>query len=179
MKNITTILSEEHQNILKMIDLVMNECEQLENGKEIDVPFFQNVISFIKNYADGFHHKKEEDILFKTMLEQAEYLHCNPIPVMLHEHDEGRHYVRGMEEALLKKNADALGENARNYGFLLQEHIYKEDNILYPMAEEALSEDQKEQVEMLYGKVNPENFFDKEINLLLEELAGMQTKEQQ
>ncbi|MBK6285391.1 MAG: hypothetical protein IPF54_24465 [Draconibacterium sp.] len=62
MKNITKILSEEHQNILKVIDVILYECEQMENGKQINSSFFNDVIFFIKNYADGFHHAKEEDI---------------------------------------------------------------------------------------------------------------------
>ena len=49
-----------------------------------------------------------------------------------------------------------LVENARGYGFLLMDHIYKEDNILYPMAEESLTEEQKEKVLQLYDEVEAE-----------------------
>ena len=33
MNNVTQILSDEHQNILKVIDAVLNECNELEIGK--------------------------------------------------------------------------------------------------------------------------------------------------
>jgi hypothetical protein len=33
MKNITRELSEEHQNILKVIDMVLAECDKLEKGR--------------------------------------------------------------------------------------------------------------------------------------------------
>jgi hemerythrin-like domain-containing protein len=171
MKNVTRILSEEHQHILKVIDVVLEECEQLEKGKEINARFFQNVISFIKNYADGFHHAKEENVLFKTMLEDTGNMHCNPIPVMLHEHDEGRAYVKGMEEALQSDDVIKLTENASGYCYLLQEHIFKEDNILYPMAEEGLSDEQKQRVEELYQNVNTGDFFDSDINAFIENLS--------
>ncbi len=176
MKNITKILSEEHQNILKVIDVVMDECEQMENGKEINRGFFKDVIYFIKNYADGFHHAKEEDVLFKTMLEDTGNMHCNPIPVMLHEHDEGRTYVKGMEEALLQNDVKKLIKNACGYGYLLQEHIYKEDNILYPMAEEGLNDEQKLRVEELYQKVNTGDFLNKDINAFIENLIQNENK---
>jgi hemerythrin-like domain-containing protein len=153
MKNITHILSEEHQNILKVIDAMLSECDSLENGKELDKNFFERAIEFIKNYADTFHHAKEEDILFKVMLDNADGMHCNPIPVMLHEHDLGRKFVSSMVEGLKGNNTQLLIENARGYGFLLKDHIYKEDQILYPMAEEALSEEQKERVQLLYDEV--------------------------
>lgn len=153
MKNITQILSDEHQTILKVIDAVVTECEALESGKELELEFFQKTIDFIKNYADKFHHAKEEDILFKAMLENIENLHCNPIPVMLHEHDEGREFVKGMEEGIAENNKEKIIENARGYGMLLQNHIYKEDNVLYPMAEEALTDEQKELVNQKYNEV--------------------------
>lgn len=176
MKNITTILSEEHQIILNVIEVMFEECEHMKNGEVIDHNFFRNVIYFIKNYADGFHHIKEEDILFKVILDKAAKMHCDPIPVMLHEHEEGRRYVKGMEDALYRNNVHKLTENASGYGHLLQSHIYKEDNMLYPMAEEALSDIQKKQVEELCNKININVFFNNSINNFLEILYQRQVK---
>ena len=153
MKNVTQVLSEEHQIILKVIDAVLHECRAIENGKPFDSKYFIEVIDFIKNYADKFHHAKEEDILFKAMLESIENLHCNPIPTMLHEHEAGRDYVKGMEEGLSISNANQVVENAIGYCSLLQNHIYKEDNVLYPMAEEALSDEEKDMVLKRYSQV--------------------------
>lgn len=163
MNNVTQILTSEHQYILKVISAALNECEKVENGKELDLDFFEKTVDFIKNYADKFHHAKEEDILFKAMLENVDGLHCNPIPVMLHEHQEGRNYLQGMEQGLAGKNTAKLIENTRAYGFLLQQHIYKEDNILYPMAEQTLTQEKKLEVNRLYQKAD--NAFDKEMNV--------------
>ena len=129
------ILSDEHKNILKVIEFLEEECCSIENGKEIDKEFFEKIIDFIKNYADGFHHAKEEDILFKEMDKNQRELHCNPIEQMLYEHDLGRGYVKGMEWGVKENNKD----NTRGYCRLLREHIYKEDNVLYPLADEALN----------------------------------------
>jgi hemerythrin-like domain-containing protein len=154
MKNITKVLSDEHQIILKVIQNVLNECKEMEDGKSLDPEYFRKVIDFIQNYADRFHHAKEEEVLFKAMLENIGNLHCNPIPVMVHEHDEGRNYVRGMEESLSEKDNDKLIGYARSYCYLLQDHIYKEDNILYPMAENALSDAEKEFVLVRYNEAD-------------------------
>jgi len=165
MKNITQILSDEHQIILKTIDAVLRECTEIENGKTLKVEYFQKTIDFIKNYADKFHHAKEEDILFKAMLENVENLHCNPIPVMLHEHDEGREFVKGMEQGISENNTAKIIENARGYGMLLQNHISKEDNVLYPMAEEALTNEQKEVV--IHKYIEVESRFNEEMDIEL------------
>jgi len=153
MKNVTAVLSEEHQNILRVIDTMLDECQKIRNGKKLEILFFEKAIDFIKNYADKYHHAKEEDILFLAMLENSEVMHCNPIPVMLSEHDSGRNYVKKMEKGLNENNPQLVVEGAIQYGQLLQQHIYKEDNVLYPMAEEALSEEQKERVLNKYDVV--------------------------
>jgi len=167
MNTITGILSEEHQNILKKIDSIFTECDLLEKGKELEKIFFEKAIDFIKNYADRYHHAKEEDILFKVMLENLGGMHCNPIPVMLHEHETGRHYVKGIEEGLNENNKEKIVGNAREYGSLLQEHIFKEDNILYPMAEEALNDQQKAEILLKYDEVSSGEFSNEKIQKYL------------
>ena len=156
--NITQVLSEEHQNILKVIDGVLKECNEIEGGEDLDKGYFSEVIDFIKNYADAYHHAKEEDILFKAMLDNVENMHCNPIPVMLHEHEEGRQYINNLEEGIANSDKEQILTNARGYCLLLRDHIYKEDNVLYPMAEQALSEAQKEEVQAKYKQVKDKLF---------------------
>ena len=143
----TKILSEEHKYILKVIDALNKECGALQSGRSIDTNFFRNAIDFIRNYADKFHHAKEEDILFKELCKPQVGMHCNPVEQMLHEHELGRNFVKEIEKGLSENNRNKIIENTRGYTGLLQEHIYKEDNILYPMADEALS--QKVQKSML------------------------------
>lgn len=145
--NATQILSEEHQNILKVIAAIEKECEKLDSGQKIDEDFFTRSIDFIRNYADKFHHAKEEDILFKEFCKDTSKVHCNPVDQMLHEHNVGREFVKGMEKNIKNKDKKKLAENARGYARLLQEHIFKEDNILYPMTDEAI--DEKRQKSML------------------------------
>jgi len=139
----TKILAEEHQNILKVIDALLKQCDALESGGGLDKDFFNKAIEFIRGYADRFHHAKEEAILFVELCKDTVQMHCNPTEQMLHEHDLGRGFVKKMEQGLAENDRKKIIENARGYSRLLQEHIYKEDNILYPMAEEALSQETK------------------------------------
>ena len=153
MKKSTTILSDEHKNILKVIDSVLKKCDEIEIGKEIDKEFFVRAIDFIKNYADKFHHNKEEDILFLELNKEGVLDHCNPIGQMLHEHDLGRGFVKGLSEAVEKGENVETVKNARGYCELLQEHIFKEDNILYPMADTALSEETQKIIFEKFAKI--------------------------
>jgi hemerythrin-like domain-containing protein len=65
---------------------------------------------------------------------------------MLYEHDLGRRLLRDMEESLHKINKDPEAKKdlivtSLNYIELLRQHIFKEDNILFKMAEEVLDDD--------------------------------------
>tara|TARA_Y100000310_G_C20291017_1_gene627219 strand:- start:110 stop:628 length:519 start_codon:yes stop_codon:yes gene_type:complete len=144
MRTALEILSGEHQNILKVTNALIKECDALQSGKEVDKVFFKKVIEFVRKYADKFHHAKEEDILFVELCKDEVQMHCNPTQQMLHEHDLGRNFIKKLENGLEEEDRNKIIENARGYAQLLQEHIFKEDNILYPMAEQSLSQDIKE-----------------------------------
>ena len=144
------ILVKEHENILKIAEILEKECRALESRKEqaANKEFFMSVISFIKDYADRFHHAKEEKILFKefeTCVNEGR-VHCNPVEQMLFEHDKGRAAVKLMVEGVEAGDKNKLITGGRAYTALIREHIFKEDNILYPMADEALSQNVKEKI---------------------------------
>lgn len=162
MNTPTKILSAEHQNILKVINVLVKECDALESEKDLDKTFFTKVIDFIRNYADKFHHAKEEDILFVELCKDTAQMHCNPTQQMLFEHDLGRNFVKNMEEGLGGNDNKKMVENARGYARMIQEHIFKEDNILYLMADEALSAEVQESILDRFKQV--EIKFDAEIN---------------
>lgn len=152
----TAGLMKEHQLILKYVDL-MERCAILNlHNPELRILFDQagSFIEFIHEYADRFHHTKEENILFRYLEIPGVLTHCNPVPQMLYEHEQARGYVRNMEIALNGKNLHSLAENAQRYVDLMQLHIHKEDNILYPMAEQGLSDELKAMISKEYAEAD-------------------------
>ena len=148
----TEILSEEHGVILRVITALESATSRLEAREEIQASFFLEAADFIKGFADGCHHRKEEGVLFKSMAANGVPVQNGPIGVMLADHEQGRAFTRGMREAAQKlqdgdrEAAAAVIANARGYAGLLRTHIYKEDNILFPMAGRAIPLEQQAQV---------------------------------
>ncbi|OFZ24941.1 MAG: hypothetical protein A2381_12760 [Bdellovibrionales bacterium RIFOXYB1_FULL_37_110] len=153
--NVTNKLINEHQLIIKYISLLEGYLARLdvEINRENLFLKFGDFVDFIKNYADNYHHAKEENILFKYMEQPGVLNHCNPLPVMLNDHENGRHFVRELSQAILRNDYDNARLNAKGWAELLLEHIYKEDNILYVMAEEGLNDEQKNNITIEYKKV--------------------------
>lgn len=79
---------------------------------------------------------------------------------VLDEHTLGRGYVQGMSEAVAKyKAGDAkvlvrFAEIGRDYIALLTDHIEREDNMLFPIADAHLSEEQQEELEKRFAVVD-------------------------
>ncbi|MEK9137361.1 MAG: hemerythrin domain-containing protein, partial [Bacteroidota bacterium] len=116
-------------------------------GKVVDVRELARMLDFLKGFADGCHHGKEENILFPAMEKAGIPREHGPIGVMLGEHELGRKYIRGMGEALEREKAhdtswaSAFASSARAYRNLLTQHIEKENNILFPMADIHIAHD--------------------------------------
>lgn len=149
------ILIEEHKHILSFLESIEAECIEILNGKEIDSEVFFQAIDFIRNYADGYHHKKEEDILFKYMVENlGEIAETLVRSGMLVEHDLGRYHTKELENALYlyeeeKKDITKLSiiSHAMSYVDLLRRHIEKEDMVAYTYAKRQLSKDLMDRVD--------------------------------
>ncbi|PLX80281.1 MAG: cation-binding protein [Desulfuromonas sp.] len=156
--NVTQVMVDEHKLILRMIALVEKNTELLEQGKFRDWQFYLDAVDFIRNYADRFHHAKEEDVLFIELIKNGMPEKQSPIEAMHMEHDQGRAHVRAIEEAAQKALAGESGqaaiiaENARGYAALLRGHIEKEDDILYPLAERVLPEEVRERMLQAYDR---------------------------
>ena len=145
--NVTQVMVEEHKLILRMISLVEHNTALLEAGKFRNWQFYLDAVDFIRNYADHFHHAKEEDVLFSELVKNGMPEKQSPIEAMHMEHDQGRAHVRAMEEAAQKAldgetgQATIIAEHAKGYAELLRGHIEKENDILYPLAERILPDD--------------------------------------
>jgi hemerythrin-like domain-containing protein len=134
-------LMKEHESILRVVGNAEKACLELEGGGGLDKEFFEKLIDFVRNYADKFHHAKEEDILFVELGKPGVEMHCDPVKQMLVEHDEGRAFIRALEEGVGDEDVKKVISNARGYFDLIRNHIAKEDEVLYVMADDVLSKD--------------------------------------
>lgn len=145
----TEVLMQEHELIKQMLTVINKICDKLQAGEKVDGSHLEQIVDFIRNFADKCHHGKEEDILFDSMVEAGFSKEAGPIGVMLSEHDLGRDFVSGLSEAIEGYNKgdmnaiSAIVANAQRYSTLLDQHIDKENNVLFPMADARLTQEQQ------------------------------------
>jgi hemerythrin-like domain-containing protein len=142
----TQILMREHSLILQALSAMEKRIASLEAGAVPDRVFFEKAVEFLRTFADRGHHGKEEDILFKRMVEDLDYpRNAGPVAVLTGEHERGREFIRGISQAVAVLGRDPAAtrriiENGRGYIQLLRIHIEREDNVVFPMVDQFLDD---------------------------------------
>jgi len=158
----TEILMDEHRVIEGVLNILEKAALAVKDGQKVRPGFFIEVSDFIKGFADGCHHKKEEGVLFKEIVAAGVPEQGGPVGVMLTEHEQGRLYTRGMRQAAEQWQAGdesartRIVQNALDYVNLLRNHIYKEDKILFPLAGRVIPEDRQESLTEAFDTVEHE-----------------------
>jgi hemerythrin-like domain-containing protein len=156
-------LMDEHRVIERVLNTLEVSANLMESGVTVRPEFLLSAADFIRGYADGCHHTKEEGVLFAHMAEQGIPLQGCPLGVMLAEHECGRQYTRALTSAAQAlQSGDSSGtrraiQSSRSYVALLRQHIYKEDNILFPMAENVIPIDQHDLIQERFDQVEHED----------------------
>jgi len=117
----TAALTEEHHVIEQVRNTMELAVNQLESGEPVSPEFFISATDFMRGFADGCHHQKEEGVLFKHMGEQGMGMQGCPLGVMLAEHEAGRQYTRALLSA-----AEALkaGDASANRKVIMSSRSY-------------------------------------------------------
>jgi len=123
--------------------------------------FFDQALDFFRNFADGYHHYKEEDALFPMLKSRGVPEEGGPIGCMLKEHVFGRSCLAGIRENLeaarggSAEAVEAVRRFANDYIGMLRQHIMKEDTVLFRMARHILEQPDVEKLERQF--TNPDN----------------------
>lgn len=137
----------EHEAVGTTLRILDRITEEIEKTAEIHNPeHLKQLLEFFSVFVDKCHHGKEEELLFPALEAVGIRREGGPIGVMLNEHRQGRDLVAKMSRALSQylKGDDGSVQNLKEYAdayiALLNHHIDKENNVLFPMAVQHLSE---------------------------------------
>ncbi|MBI4378039.1 MAG: hemerythrin domain-containing protein [Nitrospinae bacterium] len=150
MSRPTEILSNDHRVVLEKLNVL---DRTINNIKSQDAKKILGDLKLFIQKEMEIHFTKEEDALFPE-IEKFMPREGGPIGVMLMDHEDLYKYednlVRGIDLFIKNEsNGEAIKlikENGTNYINLLREHIYKEDNMLFMMADMHLEEDQIKEI---------------------------------
>ncbi len=138
MKNPLEVLKAEHNFIKKMLGILEKICTCLNNPTTLNNEDISFLMNFFETFVEKCHSQKEEQFLFRELEKNGMPADSGPIAVMIYEHNCMKDLLAGMNKAILMGNVAEFTSLAYQYIDLLRNHIYKEDNVLFNMAEEIL-----------------------------------------
>lgn len=154
----TDILKEDHKVVLKKLDAMDEAIRNLD--KPASLPTLKELVVFLTGEV-VIHFAKEEEALFPE-IEKFIPRDGGPTGMMFIEHEElnssKANFIKGVEE--LSKDAGSanakklIAENGSHFITLLRDHINKEDNILFMMAEMHMDDSQVEAVAKLFAEID-------------------------
>ena len=137
----TELLMRDHETTEKVFDA----GERILEAPDPDPQLVQKLLDYFVGYVEACHNKKEEDHLFPLIEKRGVPRHGGPLAVMLMEHEQSKQVLAQLKTVgadYVAGNSDALGSLRAVYAQyidLLKNHFWKENDILYPMAQRVMA----------------------------------------
>lgn len=140
------MLYEEHEIIVNAIDTARQAKSLIGKDDMRYEKTIRQLLLFFRNYADGFHHFKEEEILFPEMCKKNVLLCDGVIHEMLDNHREFRERIKKIENFLDEKLFQKAQKILEEYTEALLDHIAVENEEVFQAAESVFSDAELEKM---------------------------------
>jgi hemerythrin-like domain-containing protein len=117
---------------------------------------FRDIISFFVSYSDGFHHRKEEEVLFPALRSHPDFYASDILDELEDHHQSFREHVTGMQHALEQKSYERAQARLARYFDELLDHIAVENDELFAMVDSLLNETELERIYFAFKDVDRE-----------------------
>ncbi len=180
-------LMTEHRLIERMIHILQTELKTLQEKKEFNPQFIDNVVDFIRTYADQTHHGKEENILFRELKKKSlSSEHARIMNELIEEHIFGRKITGDLVEANKnyakgnKEDLDIITEKIKVLAEFYPKHIEKEDKHFFIPVMKYFSKEEQDGM-LLEGQNFDRKMIHRKYNALVlehEKLRGISSDKQ-
>lgn len=146
MSRPTHILRHEHRVIERALRALDGMCLNLKSGGDVPPESLYQILDFIQNFADRFHHAREETHLFPALSQNGIQKEGGALGFLTGEHEIERMLMAELELAIGEYHhgdsaaVDRFVEAANLYRYHMVGHMREEDAILFRLAEEVLDE---------------------------------------
>lgn len=137
-------------------------------------------MEFIRLFVEQCHHSKEEQILFPLLEEKGIRGPVGVMLVMLMEHDRARVLIEEMSNAVADVGSHTSQDASKrwiraawNYSDLMYEHFYKEEEMLFNMADRVLRPEEQASIAQAFERLENETLGSGRHKQLRSTMAGL------
>jgi hemerythrin-like domain-containing protein len=133
-------------------------CLYMKSGGNVPPEALYQILDFIQNFADRFHHAREETYLFPALGQNGFQNDSGALAYLTGEHETERMLTAELELVIREYRhgdsaaIDRFVEAANLYRNHMVGHMQEEDAILFRLAEEVLDEAVKASLSQSFGR---------------------------
>lgn len=148
----TENLINEHKDIVELLDIMSKIAESIKSNSVFYTNDVEDIIDFLKYFIDKSHHGKEEKVFYPALAKAGILKDVVPLSVMLYEHALARNYLKDIKSCVENCkignafSGELLADSLRNYVILINNHIQKEEELIFPLANKTLSEEKQKEI---------------------------------
>ncbi len=156
------VLRREHSMVRLVLDAASRDLDQVAMTRAADASELERLIEFFRYFADACHDPKEEDLLFCMLHRRGMSWETWPLDELLKEHEEMRVILDSAADwlPLLRQGEpaaiDPLVHNLRAYVALVDGHIEKEEDVVFPLAQRYLTSGDVEELRQAFDSIEEE-----------------------
>jgi hemerythrin-like domain-containing protein len=146
MNEAIRILRNEHRSISSILHGLLELARTAKSPLvRPDFSVLRAMVYYIDAFPERLHHPKENDVLFPRVLARAPAAK-SVVQELCDEHEKGAALIRDLDRALIAFEiawpfgADRFEEAVRAYADFHWNHMRKEERVLLPIAEAALTD---------------------------------------
>jgi hemerythrin-like domain-containing protein len=141
------VISFEHRSISSVLSGLSHFAERGVEGKKLPhAAVFRAMLHYLDLFAERMHHPKEDLHLFARLRERTRAAD-DMLDRLQEDHAWDIGAVRALEQAFLRYEEggesffDAFARQVQDYAMFHRDHMRNEETVIFPLAEEALTED--------------------------------------
>ncbi len=145
MVNEISKLRKEHVNFKKLLDLLDAQLDIMHRGETPDYQLMTDILYYMTQYSDLFHHPKEEAI-FSLLVERDSNVAQNVAELTRQHHmlaESGAHFHEKLENVINDEimQLEKIEAPGHLYITMLRDHMDEEEKSLFVLAEQRLNDD--------------------------------------
>lgn len=155
-------LQKEHSLFERVIAGIARLADEMRNGRPADPDVLSGLVEFVRVFGDERHHRKEDGDLFPLLESRGVPAEGCPLASLKNEHEKSRSLISQLSDAAEAyvatdgRTKDALIRTFDGLVELYPSHIWKEEYLLFPLAEKVLSSEELQQLAESFDKLDAE-----------------------
>ena len=149
-------LKQDHLAIERVLDLFEEAGNRVRTGHPVPTGFERWAVESLCHFCGHCHRLKEESVLFPVLCVRAMPGEDRPLDVIVSEHERGQTYLRQMMDDAVRRDHVGFALVAEEYAQWLRRHMFKENYVIFQMAEACLTEEDDSQLMESFQRIEQE-----------------------